>query len=877
MTTKTGQNRARQWGTAARETRGPARIFTAVTAFMAAFFIALLASGADAQPTAKTEASILDKQQILDRYSWWDNRDWAWYRQRIPFFESPESVIDATYYYRWEVMTKHLVYGSPETGYTFTEFIDRPHWSGTFGSISCPLGHQFYEVRWLKDRRVIHDFANYWFDTPGAEPRSYSNWYGDSMWSIYKVWQDRDFVSMVYPHMQQQYRGWVEEHYDSEHRMFMWDGMHDGMETNINSRQTEDRFSGGDGYRPTLNSYLYADLNALSHAAALLDKQRDATAYRQKAQLLKQRVQEELWDPARDFFFHQWSEDQRHGIKAKTLTYQTGKYAGSPHGRELIGYVPWQFNLPDPEYSVAWKYLMDEAYFWSAYGPTVTEQGDPLFHVSPRCCVWSGNSWPYATTQTLVAMANLLNNYNQQYVGRADYFEVLRTYSRLQRKNGRPYIAEAANPYTGSWDGHDHYYHSEHYLHSGYVDLIITGLAGLRPRADNVLEVNPLVPDHWNYFALDDVRYHGHSLSILWDETGERYGRGKGLMIFVDGVKVDSAATIQRLLVDIGEAGDYPPPAREHNFAVNNQKQFYPHLYTSFSNPSHPAYFAHDGNYWYHESPDNRWTTEGSPNEEEWLIMDFGTERPVKRVELYFLDDDRGVEAPARYTVTYWDGGQWLPVPGAEYKEMQPVGHRPNTVTFDEIETARLRVTMQPKPGASVGLTEFEAWGDAPLPLEAPEARVPNLAFAAEGAEYPKLSASYTYHNDQLSDINDMAAVLRTRSTNRWTAYESPNETDWVEVDFGGMKKIARLDLYLYGDGGGVKAPASMDVEFFRDGQWQGVTRKWSRPAAPTAMARNTITIEPVMTTKLRIHFKHAEDAYAGVSELMIWETTHPQ
>ena len=64
-------------------------------------------------------------------------------------------------------------------------------------------------------------------------------------------------------------------------------------------------------------------------------------------------------------------------------------------------------------------------------------------------------------------------------------------------QSGQPYIAEGANPDTGSWEGHDSYNHSEHYFHSGYNDLIVTGLVGLRPRTDDVIEVNPLAPDGW--------------------------------------------------------------------------------------------------------------------------------------------------------------------------------------------------------------------------------------------------------------------------------------------------------------------------------------------------------------------------------------------
>lgn len=100
-------------------------------------------------------------------------------------------------------------------------------------------------------------------------------------------------------------------------------------------------------------------------------------------------------------------------------------------------------------------------------------------------------------------------------VSKDDYFKLLKIYADTHHKNGRPYIAEAANPFTDSWKGHDNYYHSKHYFHSGYVNNVITGLVGLRPRADDTLEVNPQVPDSWDYFALEDVAYHGHNVSIV--------------------------------------------------------------------------------------------------------------------------------------------------------------------------------------------------------------------------------------------------------------------------------------------------------------------------------------------------------------------------
>ena len=42
----------------------------------------------------------------------------------------------------------------------------------------------------------------------------------------------------------------------------------------------------------------------------------------------------------------------------------------------------------------------------------------------------------------------------------------------------------------------------------------------------------------WDYFAIDALPYHGHLLTVLWDSTGKRYGRGNGFKLLVDGKQV---------------------------------------------------------------------------------------------------------------------------------------------------------------------------------------------------------------------------------------------------------------------------------------------------------------------------------------------------
>jgi hypothetical protein len=147
----------------------------------------------------------------------------------------------------------------------------------------------------------------------------------------------------------------------------------------------------------------------------------------------------------------------------------------------------------------------------------------------------------------LAALGNLLNHDHQHDVTPRAYFDAIRVYARAHQMGGKPYIGEYLDPATGRWlKGDDP--RSRFYNHSTFADLVINDLVGLRPRADDVVEVNPLVPDDaWPWFCLDGVPYHGHLLTILWDRDGSRYGRGKGLTVMVDGRVIARADSLQRM------------------------------------------------------------------------------------------------------------------------------------------------------------------------------------------------------------------------------------------------------------------------------------------------------------------------------------------
>jgi hypothetical protein len=821
---------------------------------------------------------ILDKQALLDRETFWDNRDWDWYKARIPFFECPDADIQTTFYYRWELLTKHLTYGSPNTGYTFTEFIDRPFWSGTYGAISCPAGHQLYEARWLHSD-AAWDYAFYWFRTPGAEPRRYSTWLADAIWATYLVDPVRgpgeSSIKQLLPDLVKNYAGWEKEHFVPAVGLFWQTGHDDGMEYNINSRQTPDLMRGAPAFRPTLNAYLYADALATARIADRVGEAKTAAAFRAKAAVLKANLQAKLWDPKRQFFFPMAMRDEtRDGVtvKAGSLTHQTGKFAGDPHGRELIGYVPWQFGLPDAGYEAAWKYLTDQAYFAAPFGPTTVERHDPLFFISKTCCWWSGNSWPYATAQTLKALANLLQDYKQDVMTKADYLELLRTYAKTHRKNGRPYLAEACDPVTGSWDGHDTPNHSEHYFHSGYCDLVITGLVGLRPRDDDTVEVRPLAPVSWDYFALDDVKYKGHRLAIVWDRTGSRYKLGKGFHVLADGEQIATSPRLERVTGKLTASPSPPhPKAMLVNFAVNNDGQYFPRVSASYTAAGTSPQKLIDGNSWYHAAPPNRWTSQGSPTATDRVAIDFGTKRKVESVRLVLLDDGTGIVPPAKIGLEHWDGSHWVSVPGQTRTPAAPTGRRANRIDFPPLDVTRLRGVFTHAPGGRTGLTEFEAWGMTTLPVTPAPPPAGNLALNSGGQAFPKASASYTSRFDQVEMANDGVTNFAPTPHNRWTSYESPNATDWLAIDFGAAKSFARVELAIYDDRGGVQAPRTYDVEYWDGTIWRPVANAVRAPDRPTGGQFNEVRFDRVNATKVRVVFAHAGKARSGVSEVFVW------
>jgi hypothetical protein len=254
--------------------------------------------------------------------------------------------------------------------------------------------------------------------------------------------------------------------------------------------------------------------------------------FHEKALKLRRLVQDTLWNNDTQFF---------------EVVRPNGQFANV---REQLGFVPWCFAIPATNQQSAWAQLTDAKGFSAPFGLTTAERRHPEFRSHGCCkCEWDGAVWPFATSQTLTALANVLRDYPQSSVTKRDYFEALLTYARSQHFDGKPYIGEYLDETTGQWlKGNQE--RSRYYNHSTFADLIITGLVGLRPKDTDGLELDPLLPvNTWPWFCLDGLRYHDHDLTIIWDQDGSRYKKGPGLSVLVDGKTAGQKTDLGKLVI----------------------------------------------------------------------------------------------------------------------------------------------------------------------------------------------------------------------------------------------------------------------------------------------------------------------------------------
>ncbi len=445
---------------------------------------------------------------------------------QFPKFTSSDQELNITYDYRCELYQRHVK--ETPAGHVITEFLPDVPWGGIYNTISCAASHHFRDGRWLKDSQALREYADFWC-TEG-NPRLYSFPIADSLLALARVTGDYSDAERLYPRLTEIHADWDDHRADGNpnpavHGMYRQGCGYDGMEFSIS----------GDGVRPTINSYMAADKRALCELAHRIGDEAGENRYRAEADELTRRINEVLWNPAVGMY----------GVISEGGEMQDV--------REQIGYIPWIYDIPTEGRDDCFRNLLDPACFLAPHGLRTADASHPdymkPFHHE---CLWNGPVWPFATSQTLTAVIRYLHTTPDPVISPADFTRLLLLYAYSHRdEDGTPFLDENMHPDTGIWLARsilrswnrDDRERGQHYNHSSFIDLVITGICGLIPAEGDKLVIHPLGTS-LDRFKLEDVRYHGHSLTVEWD-------REDGLSVTVDGIEQAKALPADGLTVTV--------------------------------------------------------------------------------------------------------------------------------------------------------------------------------------------------------------------------------------------------------------------------------------------------------------------------------------
>ena len=654
--------------------------------------------------TDKDHYALPDHAKLAKEYY---QEDAQWYLDNIPFFECSDKQMEQVYYYRWKLYKAHIRHVG-DNSYVITEFINHVPWDrDPYCTINAASMHHIYEGRWLRDNRYMDGYINYLYQG-GGNNRRYSESIADAAYARYLVNADSIFIVKQLDSMQQMYREW-NDHFDSTKNLYYIPAMPDATEytiASIDASGGKDGFDDGEAYRPTINSYMYGNAIAIARIAAIKGDVETSKEYLQKAADLKTDVEHDLWNDSLQHFTDRFKVNN-----------QFVHYWDFIRGRELAGLIPWYFNLPadDQTYNAAWKHITDTTQLLGKFGLRTNEPSYQyyfkqfVYFQGQRGSQWNGPSWPYQTSQAITAMANFLNNYDQNVVTASDYLKILRLYTQQHYlPDGKINLVENYDPNLGG--PIVYYYWSNHYNHSTYNNLIITGLCGLRPSESDTLVINPLIDNSIQYFYLDEILYHGHKLTVVYDRDGTRYKMGKGLTALVDGKKTELFKMGDKQAIIVGSPIVTRSSQQPVDFALNISHKGYPAPFASINTtPDTSLYQAIDGRTWYFPEITNRWTSLGSTAKTDWFSIDFGQPREISSIKIYPVADDKTFAAPGSFAIEILKDDKWIPVTIKRQQPVNPAGNTENGLVFDKIITSRVKINFA-HAQKQVAISEIECY-----------------------------------------------------------------------------------------------------------------------------------------------------------------------
>jgi hypothetical protein len=786
-----------------------------------------------------------------------------WWAQNVPYIDVPEPAIKKNIYYRWWLMRFNNL-DADIPGQTFQFPTSTEGVLGYNNAIALTQPMHIDDLKYLRNPAYAYgDWLSVgqvskggrFLDNPG-DPENWSNSYtqyiAEAAWKSYQIHGGQPAIAANLAHYAEgDVKGQLAYYDHDNNKLIEYDW---GALTGNDADAVSFHWKPGNMDRAE-SAYQYSGALAAAQAYEAIGNTAKATEMRTLAAQIKDAIVNVLWNPGRQLFEHR--------LKS------TDEWVP---WKEINNYYPFSVGaVPDTAtYKQALRLYDDPAQYpvFPFYTANQTDKKAAADAGNPG----SNNFSTINSTVQFRLYSSVLRNYPNSWMSATDYKKLLYWNTWAQYVGGNTQWPDA-NEFWADWNGSSIDYRS--WIHHNILGssnwTVIEDVAGLRPRNDAKVELSP-IDIGWSHFTVNNLRYRGADLSIVWDDPADsvvRYpGIPEGYSIYVNGGRVATVGSLVPFTWDPATGDVTTNGTVTHHSAVpglkapNQVVQDSPRMVDMLAkagvdltadltdlasgatvSASHTASGstasgAVDG----YPTNEPFWGAGGSANSQDWYELNFGTARTIDEVRPYFKDSrpaSTTYRAPSAYTIQYHNGSSWVNVPGQTKSPAAPRANY-NLVRFPAISAQRVRILATNASGAKTGLTEVKVYNRGGVQPPA------NLATSATA------SASYTSPWENVTAVNDGIDPPSSNDTvnPRWGTWPESGQ-QWAELTWPSAKTLNRAEVYFFDDDQGIDVPASWKLQYWNGSAYVDVPGASGYPLVKNQY--NSVTFTATNTTRLRV------------------------
>ncbi|MEV4069063.1 galactose-binding domain-containing protein [Nonomuraea fuscirosea] len=800
-----------------------------------------------------------------------------WWAENVPYIDVPEPAIKKNIYYRWWLMRfNHLDADIP--GQTFQFPTSTEGVLGYNNAIALTQPMHIDDLKYLRD--PIYAYGDWlsvgqtskngrFLDNPG-DPENWSNSYtqyiGEAAWKSYQIHGGQPAIAAnLARYAEQDVKGQLSYYDTDNNKLIEYDW---GALTGNDADAVSFHWKPGRMDRAE-SAYQYSGALAAAQAYETAGNTAKATELRTLATQIQNAIVGVLWNPGRQLFEHR--------LKS---THEWVPW------KEINNYYPFAVGaIPNTAtYKQALR-LFDDPAQYPIFPFYTANQADKA-----ASGTGSNNFSTINSTVQFRLLSSVLRDYPNEWIDATWYKKLLYWNAWAQYVGGNTQWPDA-NEFWADWNGSSIAYRS--WIHHNILGsgnwTVIEDVAGLRPRNDAKVELSP-IDIGWTHFTVNNLRYRGADLTIVWDDPADgvvRYpGVPEGYSIYVNGARAATVSALVPFTWDPATGTVTTSGTVTHHVAVSGLRSPAQVVHSgarmvdllakagvdltadladlaagatasaSTTASGSSAAGAVDG------FPINEPFWGGTTAGQDWYELNFGTARTLDEVRLYFKDSrpaSATYRAPASYDLQYHNGSAWVSVPAQTKTPAAPRANY-NLVRFPAITAQRVRVLATAASGARTGLTEIKAHhrGGGQPPS--------NLARSATP------TASYTSSWESVNAVNDGIDPPSSNDTvnPRWGCWPQTGQ-QWVDLTWPSARTLNRAEVYFFDDEQGIDMPASWKLQYWNGSAYADV------PGASaytlTKNAYNTVTFTATATTRLRVLLTGTGTSSVGLLEVRAYGT----